>query len=158
MALRYRSGHASSRIITSSLEIEEPRRRARIVSIISFKWWFWVMPAAPCGTCLCRLELYQIFSDMVMWSARTHVASSPSVSPPRHRLGRWDRGSVFRPAFIVAAGPAAIGTLRVTALRLRGSTACGCPGAVWAAEAGLLHLPTDVGQLGRRHRTGKIIR
>ena len=42
---------------------------------------------------------------------------------------------------------------QVEALRLRGSTACVCPGAVWAAEAELPHLPTTArGEYGDNRR------
>ena len=67
----------------------------------------------------------------------------------RHRFGRWDRGPAFGPAFIVTVRPccgrirscARVALSGVEALRLRGSTACGCPVTVWAAGAELLHLP-----------------
>jgi len=50
MALQYRSGHGSSRTITSPLETGAPMCIARIVSMISIRRFSGVMPAALRGT------------------------------------------------------------------------------------------------------------
>src|SRR3954465_12408120 len=50
MAFQYKSGHGSSRSLTSPLETGVPIWMARIVSTITAKRCSGVMPAAPCGT------------------------------------------------------------------------------------------------------------